>query len=57
VFKALTLHSSRTPYHNSSFIDDIDTRKFPANHYRIRVADKASFQLDLKLYLVINLFS
>ena len=39
VFKALTLHSSRTPYHNNSFIDDIDTRKLPANHYRIRVAD------------------
>ena len=36
---------------------NIDTRKFPANHYRVRVTDKASFQLNLKLYLVINLIS
>jgi hypothetical protein len=54
---ALTFPSSRTPCHNNSFFNHIITRKFPAHHYSVRVPDKASFQLNLKLYLVTLLFS
>ena len=57
VFRALAFPSSRTPCNNIRFFINIVTRKFPAIHYCVRVMDKASFQLNLKLYLVKILFS